>query len=99
MRCATAKSAPRRQAVEVDLAQGRVDEAPLGVGVEHLARDLLGRDQGQLDDLAADLLDELSVLRLDRLLVLLEPALEIGTGLATRPPALGRAPTPPPAGA
>ena len=79
---------PRGEPVEVDLLDRLVDQPPLVVLVEHLARDLLRGDERQLDHLAADLLDEPLVLRLDRLAVLLEPPLEVGVRLLDRPLAL-----------
>ena len=62
----------RHQALDVELLDRLVDQAPLVLGVEHLAGDLLGGEERQLDDVAADLLQDPPVLGLDLLLVLLE---------------------------
>ena len=48
---------PRGQAGEVELAQRLLDQAPLVGVVERLARDLLGRHDRQVGDLAADVVE------------------------------------------
>jgi hypothetical protein len=62
----------RHEAFDVELLDRPVDQTPLVFGVEGLARDLLRRQERQLDDVAADLLQDAPVLSLDLLLVLLE---------------------------
>src|SRR5262245_38287812 len=73
-----------RDLLHVDLRDRLVDEAPLVVLVEDLAGHLLRGEQGQLDDVAADLLAKPCVLGLELLLVLLEPVLQVGVGLLSR---------------
>src|SRR3954453_8233319 len=54
-----------RERREVQLAERFLDEATLVVLVERLARDLLGREHGQVGDLVADLLDRAPRLGVD----------------------------------
>ena len=65
---------------EVEVAQGLLDQALLVVLGERLARDLLGREHGQVGDLAADLIDRAAGLGLDVTAGLLEQALALGAG-------------------
>src|SRR5512134_2896911 len=88
-RCATANPVSplvlARDLLDVDLGDRLVDETPLVCLVEHLPGHLLRGEQGQLDDVAADLLAEPGVLRLELLAVFLEPLLQVrvcgGAGL------------------
>ena len=58
-------SSPTPRGGEVDLAEGLLDEAALVLGVEAFAGDLLGRQHGEVGDLAADLLQRAPGLGLD----------------------------------
>ena len=50
---------------EVELVERLLDKALLIVGVERLARDLLGRHHGQVGDLTADVVERAFARRLD----------------------------------
>src|SRR3954467_14632300 len=73
-----------RERREVQLAERFLDEATLVVLVERLARDLLGREDRQVGDLVADLLDRAPRLGLDVALGLLEHLRALGAGLVDR---------------
>src|SRR5512132_1933225 len=66
---------------EVELAERLLDKALLVVGVERLARDLLGGQDRQVRDLAADLLDRAARLGLDVVARLLQELLALDLGL------------------
>ena len=68
------------EGAEVELRESVLDEALLVVIGERLARDLLGREHGQVGDLAADLVDRATGLGLDVTPGLLEQALALGAG-------------------
>src|SRR6266545_4509863 len=70
---------------EVEALNSFLDETPVVLVVENLARHLLGRDQAQLRDLGADLLQRPLRLGLDLAPRVLEPSLPIGLGLLLHP--------------
>src|ERR671921_2067624 len=78
-----------REGREVQLGDGLVHQAALVLGGQRLARDLLGREDREVGDLGADLLDRAAGLGLDVLARLLEQLLaallalddEVGLGL------------------
>jgi hypothetical protein len=72
------------QGGEVETFHGLLDEPPLVGRVEHLADDPLGRLDGQVGDLAADLADRPRGLRLDLPAGLLHTPLPLGLGLLFR---------------
>ena len=86
MRCATAipVRAPFSRAGEVEALDRLADEAPLILGVEHLADDALGRLDREVGHLGADLADRPDGLRVDLLARVLEPALPLDLGLLLR---------------
>src|SRR5262245_36494828 len=86
MRSATGTVVQQR---EVEPLDGFLDQALVVTVVEHLARDLLGRDQREVCHLGADLLERTLGLGLDQALGLVEPALTVGLGFLSRPLALG----------
>ena len=68
----------RRESLDVGLFDRLLDQPALVVLVEDLARDLLGGEERQLDDVAADLLAQPGVLGGELLAVLLQLLLEVG---------------------
>src|SRR5918999_753405 len=87
MRCATAMCASallRLERREVELADRVFDQPAMVVAVEHLARDLRGRDERQLRDLGPDLLERARRLGLDLAPRVFEPALPVGLDLLLR---------------
>src|ERR1044072_774833 len=74
------RSAPplARERREVELRQGVLDELALVVVAHLLARDLLGREDREVGDLVADLLDRAPRLGLDLALGGLEHLLALG---------------------
>ena len=78
---ATATSSLALQRREVEVADRVLDQLAVVVAVEHLAGHLRGRDERELGDLGADLLERADRLGLDLLARLLEPALPVGLDL------------------
>src|SRR4249919_914829 len=94
-RCATATLGRFLfQRREVELRDRLVDESPLVLGVEHLARDACRRGERELGDLRADLVERSRRLGLDLALGLRQAPLALGLGLLLHPLDLGVADLP-----
>ena len=85
----SAVSLPSLERGEVEPLDRLLDQAALVVGVEHLADDALGRLDGEVGDLGADLVDRARGLGLDLPARLLEPPLPLDLGLLLRALELG----------